>query len=664
VSIRKLGLGGFVTVLWVMVLGAMALPALAAVETPEGEAVGAVTATTAHVSGVLNPKASGEVAHGFYGFFYGLSEPTVCGQERLVPEPFGEAGLAAGLPKEAVSSDLSGLQPHAKYTFCLIEENTEFGEETFGAPVPFETLPAGPSIDSETASGVTSTAATLEALVNANNQSTTFSFEYATEASGQTLKGTVVKVAGENPLEGYGDQTATVPVLTGLTPGKTYFFRVVAENAQSKLEKVAVKGTVSSFTTVPTPTTLAPTLVTATTATFNGELSSFPAGTMFSFDYALGTECTGGLASTPETAAAKAVASNITELQPNASYAACLVSSNASGSERAAGVPFTTLAAPPSVKGATASEERFSAVVLSSSVNPNNEESTYAFEYATSEAALGTGAATTVAGVGPLAASFGDIPVSASTGTLAPRTTYFFRAVAENAQSVIEKHVAAGPTGSFTTLSLPEAETGAASAETRTSAELSGAVNPGGVPTTFHFVYVRASEYLPGAGECPPGDPCAYAHGRSTLESQSVGADYTSHPVGLVEVRELVAGETYDYAIVATNEEGSTVGANLTFTTSPGLPPLPPGPGPGETAPVPVSSPFTLPGAFPFVPYTPVAQVQAQQAKERAGTTTTTTTKPLTKAQQRAKALKACRKDKSKTKRTKCERQANRKAQR
>jgi hypothetical protein len=84
----------------------------------------------------------------------------------------------------------------------------------------------------------------------------------------------------------------------------------------------------------------------------------------------------------------------------------------------------------------------------------------------------------------------------------------------------------------------------------------------------------------------------------------------------------------------------------------------PPSPGcSGEPCQGPLSSPFSPPG--------PVGS-STQAAGENAvapTTTTTTTTKPkaLTKAQKLAKALKQCKKDKSKTKRTKCKKEAKKK---
>ena len=82
---------------------------------------------------------------------------------------------------------LTGLEPDREYAFCIIAYSLA-AEPSQGAVVPFKTLPLAPAVEHESAS-VSSTAATLEAQVNPENQETTFSFEYATEEKGGVLEG-------------------------------------------------------------------------------------------------------------------------------------------------------------------------------------------------------------------------------------------------------------------------------------------------------------------------------------------------------------------------------------------------------------------------------------------------------------------------------------------
>ena len=312
-----------------------AAPAFAAEETPTTEPATGGTATTAVLHGVLNPDAPGEA--GSYEFSY---EPS----SAVAPECNTGATLApaspvadAGAQGEAETLTVKGLEPSREYAFCIVAYSLAGGlaEPAFGVAVPFTTLPEAPAVDIETAT-VTSTAATLEAQVNANNQETMYSFEYATKGktgAGEKLEGTVTKLeppAGTVLAAVFGDQQATVPQITGLAPGTTYFYRVLTENAAHE----KTDGKVEPFTTVPTPHTDAVTAVTATTATFNGHLTLDSGETKFAFAYNPSSEgCTGLTTEPAEKASTGTVSMPVTNLQPNATYTVCLVTSNAFGSE-------------------------------------------------------------------------------------------------------------------------------------------------------------------------------------------------------------------------------------------------------------------------------------------------------------------------------------------
>ncbi len=566
-TVRKLGLGGLATILWVALLGALALPALAdtAPSVTINSASG-LTSSTAEVSGTINP--NGGPSATTWGFQYS-KEPvaegwtpaagvTVSGEYPVgSPESTSVTALA-------VAGTIEGLQPNVAYKVRLVARNAG-GEASPEPEVPAKTLAAKPTITAESASSVKSTVATLEAQLNPNNQPTTFSFEYSTKATGETLEAPITKTAGAAPLEGFGLQTATIPALSGLAPGTPYFFRVVAENATG-----TTTGAVTRFVTVPTPTTLAASSITASSATLNGELLPLAPETTFSFSYALGSECTGGASTTPETAAANPLSAAVTELQPNATYTACLLASNTSGSQQAASVPFKTLALPPAIKEASESAAFITstAATLEAQVNPNNEASSVLFEFATSKAVIEEGKGTRVAAAA-LPPLFADQPVSVFTGegSLLPRTVYFYRAVAENAQSELEGKPVTGKIEEFTTLDRPLVTTEPAEAITRTTATVSGTVNPGGLETTYHVAYVPHALYEPEASN-------PYSKGTVTPDSASVGSDYTAHAAGPVELSELAAGEAYDYTIVATNSQGVQYGPDRTFATSAKLPPL------------------------------------------------------------------------------------------
>ncbi|HEY2652693.1 MAG TPA: hypothetical protein VGI50_12260 [Solirubrobacteraceae bacterium] len=89
-----------------------------------------------------------------------------------------------------------------------------------------------------------------------------------------------------------------------------------------------------------------------------------------------------------------------------------------------------------------------------------------------------------------------------------------------------------------------------ASGITRTSALLSGTVNPQSRPTQYTFVYGPTSEYV-----------------RSTPLA-SAGAGSVDQAVGPVGIEGLLPGTTYHYALRATNIAGTTTGPDHTFTAA------------------------------------------------------------------------------------------------
>jgi hypothetical protein len=408
----------------VLLFSASALAA--APEPPVAVVNGAtVTARTVTLEGTLNPKAAGDP--GEYEFLYEVSA-TECAAGAVAPEP---AGIALGLKAEAVAPvELVGLQPSTQYTVCLLERNAAL-ESTIGPAVTFTTSPAPPTVDSESVSAVSSTGATLEALVNANNQVTTYSFEYSETEAGGKLTGSIITLAGAEPLAGvYGDQTASIGTGAVLTPGTTYFYRVVAINGTPP----ASDGVVQSFTTVPTPNTDAATAVSGTTATFNGHLTLGPVDTQYFFNYNVGSECTGG-SSTPAADAGTGAgnapqATNVTELLPHMQYTVCFVTANVFGSEQGPAVSFMTLVAPPSTESESVANVSGDSADLNAEVNPDGGETTYHFEY---------GPTTSYGQSTPESTSIGaddsGHPASAHIQGLQPGTIYHYRVLASNSQS-------------------------------------------------------------------------------------------------------------------------------------------------------------------------------------------------------------------------------------
>jgi hypothetical protein len=402
-------------------------PALAAAPEPPVAVVNGatITARTVTLEGTLNPKAAGDP--GEYEFLYEASA-TECAEGAVAPEP---AGIALGLKAEAVAPvGLVGLQPSTQYTVCLLERNAAL-ETTVGPAVTFTTAAAPPSVDSEGVSAVGSTGATLEALVNANSQATTYSFEYSATEVGGKLTGSIITLAGAEPLAALsGDQTASVGTGAVLQPGTTYFYRVVAANGTPP----ASDGAVQSFTTVPTPNTDAPIAITATTVTFNGHLTLDSVDTQYFFNYNAGSECTGGSSTLPADAGTGAAnvpqATDVTGLLPRVQYTVCFVTTNAFGSEQGSAVSFMTLVALPAVESESVANVSGDSADLEAEVNPGGGETTYHFEYGTTSS---YGQSTPQSG--SIGADDSGHLANAHIQGLQPGMVYHYRVVASNPQS-------------------------------------------------------------------------------------------------------------------------------------------------------------------------------------------------------------------------------------
>lgn len=119
-----------------------------------------------------------------------------------------------------------------------------------GHSFAFEVSNIGPpEVESVAAGAVGENEAELQAEINPNNLSTTYSFEYMTEEqfgeAGNTFTGATAAGGGELPPNNAGTEAAATA--SGLQAGTQYRFRVVATNSEGSDEGVG------SFTTYPAP---------------------------------------------------------------------------------------------------------------------------------------------------------------------------------------------------------------------------------------------------------------------------------------------------------------------------------------------------------------------------------------------------------------------------
>jgi phosphodiesterase/alkaline phosphatase D-like protein len=475
------------------------------------------------------------------------------------------------------------------------------------------------------------TSAKLEGEVNPGGEAvTSCEFEYGTStAYGKTAACATSPGSGTSPV-------AVRAEATGLTAQTTYHYRLVARNAHGPRA-----GADHEFTTLPAVEgvlTGQASDVQGTTATLGGSLEPNGNDTHYFFEYGL-SESYGSTTAGPDAGSAtedKQVSVPVGALEPNQIYHYRLVAENTFGKTFGADTAFRTAALPPLTLGApSASFIGSQSVVLSASLNPENTNTTYTFRYAKAcssgevcpAIAQAPGVAETPA---QESSAYGTVGVTLEARGLQPATTYRVQLVASNEKgqaAVSESGSSTLPEGTFTTgqAPAPAASTGAASGVDATSATISGRVNPDGLPATYSFelgVYEGAATQY--------GDVFSGPAGTTATPTEETLA-----------LTGLQPGTTYAYRIAVHsgyihNSNNTMEGATEMFTTA------------GVPAVIAVPAPLAQ-LAIPAIAFPKEAAIA------------TTTPKVLTKAQKLANALKTCRKDKQKNKRTGCERVARKK---
>lgn len=198
---------------------------------------------------------------------------------------------------------------------------------------------------------------------------------------------------------------------------------------------------------------------------------------------------------------------------------------------------------------------------------------------------------------------------------LEPGTTYHYWLVAYKEEGTVH-----GEEQTFTTAAAtpPLVTTGEASDVTQTTATITGTVDTKGLQTSYGFEIGTDTNYGP------------------ATEQDSIGGATTEEVH--VTLSDLQPGTTYHYRLCATNEDGTSCGAEGTFTT------------------LSFASPIVQPPTLALLSIPPGAfALQPSPSKP------TTKKKPPTNAQKLSKALKACHEDKKKGKRAGCEKQARKK---
>jgi hypothetical protein len=408
--------------------------------------VTALAATTATLSGTVNPNGTATTWHFEYGktTTYGTSTPP--------------ANAGAGTANTGVSSNLAGLTGGTSYHYRLVAMSS--AGTTNGADGIFTTAAATPpTVTTNPATGITASSATLNGTVNPNGHGTTYYFEYG-KGTGYGSKTSVVNA---------GADTTAVTVsaaISGLQAGQAYHFRLDATSDAGTTNGADLTFTAAAAGgAAPTVTTKTATNLTSSSARLNGTVNPNGLATTYYFEY--GTSTSYG----SKTAAANAGSgkSNV-NVSTTASgigagvYHFRLVATNSAGTTYGSDLTFGS-AGPPVVLTGSAQGASTSGATLTGSVNPGGNATNWWFEYGPT-ASYGSKTPAKSAGSGTAATG-----VSAAITKLTAGTTYHYRLVASSSAGTTH-----GGEVTFTTISAVSLQASTPQVVYGAAATLSGTI--------------------------------------------------------------------------------------------------------------------------------------------------------------------------------------------
>ncbi|WP_028580987.1 beta strand repeat-containing protein [Desulfogranum japonicum] len=477
-----------------------------------------ISSTAAVLNGTVNANGLSTTV----GFEYG-STPTFDRTTAATPS------ILSGSSATDVSLSLSNLLPGTTYYYRV--KATNAGGTVYGTVSNFETI-APPAVTTEEASGVTTTSATLNGSVNANDLASTVTFEYGTTTS----YGTSI-TADQSPVAGTAD-TAVSYALSGLTPAITYHYRVVASNAAG-----TTYGDDRTFTTSVGP----PTAVTGNAfpltlgAEVDGTVNAVNAATTVTFEY--GTTVAYGSSVTASPSPINGsddtqVRASLSGLSFNTTYHYRVVATNAHGTTNGADSTFKTSLNPTALTLGT-SDIRATTATLHGEANGNGGTWSVRFDYGPTVAYGSTVTATPSTVSGSTTTS-----ISAGATNLTPNTTYHYRATVYSGGMTYP-----GDDRTFTTLTGPAVTTDVATSVDATQATMNATITANSNSTSVMFEY---------------GLDTGYGHSTQATPATVNGATPTAVSSQLFD---LIPLTTYHYRAMAANSDGTVYGSDQTFTT-------------------------------------------------------------------------------------------------
>jgi hypothetical protein len=135
-----------------------------------------------------------------------------------------EVPVGSGIGSVSLSTTLTGLTASTTYKYRIKATHTSVGGSGYGPEEAFSTL-GKPSVETQAATSVRETSATLNGVVNPRGTETKYYFEYGEKGKYEHQTGEASVGAGTTGLE-------VSQAVTGLVDGHEYDFRIVATNAK------------------------------------------------------------------------------------------------------------------------------------------------------------------------------------------------------------------------------------------------------------------------------------------------------------------------------------------------------------------------------------------------------------------------------------------------
>lgn len=371
-------------------------------------AVTNITATTATSGGTIS--SDGKAA---------ITARGICWSTNADPST-SDSKTTDGDGSGQFASTLSGLVAGTTYHVRAYAANSV--GTAYGQDITFTTLGQPPAATTQPVTNISASGATLNGTINANDLSTTVTFEYGTSTSyGQTA------TAAQSPVSGNAGTTVSSDI-TGLTSGVTYHVRIKAVNSLG-----TTYGEDLTFTTLgqsPTAITQAATNLSSSGATLNGTVNPNGSSTTVTFEY--GTTTSYGQTATatqsPVTGSASSnVNAIITGLTQSTTYHFRIKAVNSAGTTYGFDMTFTTTGSVPAVATQAATNISASGAKLNGVVNANNLTTTVTFEYGLTSGYGQTASAIPAQVIGNV-----NLAVYVTLTGLTQGTTYHFRIKAVN----------------------------------------------------------------------------------------------------------------------------------------------------------------------------------------------------------------------------------------